>query len=428
MFKAFFANFSDKKFALMFLTSAIYILGLVGFYNNNVPLVLGLTLFILILGLIKEYISPKLAIFWLLIFSFAFLNAAHRHKQFDELFHLAPQNATIIGQVTTIPDNGLETRTRFFFDVKEITYENKTELVNAKTFVNVKGKPDIRIGETYKLEGKLRTPNTVSNPSQFDYEKYLKNLNVFTTFFVDDAPIKIETTLTPKWAFLQGLNNVRQDILESHSKNIQSPNIEVLGGIVFGDDAVSPPDNIKQSFKDAGILHILAASGMNVALIFGIFFFIFRLLKIPSTIGNILGIFIIVLYTLMTGMGASIIRAAVILVFILIGKLIDRDAHSLSLLSFVALLMLIFNPSYINDVGFQLSFIVTFGLLLMTTPVLSKFNNIMPHWLSSSIFIPVIAQLWVAPIQMFYFNSFTLYSVFANILIMPFITVISFGG
>ncbi|MBQ8168362.1 ComEC/Rec2 family competence protein, partial [bacterium] len=137
----------------------------------------------------------------------------------------------------------------------------------------------------------------------------------------------------------------------------------------------------------------------------------------------------VIIYTLMTGLGASVLRAALMLLFIQIGKLIDRDAHSVSLLSFVAFLLLIYNPAYINNVGFQLSFIVTFGLLTTAKVIFDKMGNIkLADWIKAAIIIPIIAQIWVAPIQMFYFNTFSLYSILANILTVPFLSVISFGG
>ena len=101
----------------------------------------------------------------------------------------------------------------------------------------------------------------------------------------------------------------------------------------------------------------------------------------------------------------------------------------MSLLAFVAMLMLIYNPAFINDVGFQLSFIVTFGLLTTANVIFEKYKESkIPDWLIGAILIPVIAQIWVAPIQMFYFNTFSTYSVLANVLSMPFLSVISFGG
>jgi competence protein ComEC len=115
------------------------------------------------------------------------------------------------------------------------------------------------------------------------------------------------------------------------------------------------------------------------------------------------------------------------LVFVLIGKLIDRDAHSVSLLSFVALLMLIYNPLFINDVGFQLSFIVTFGIIVMAPPLAGVKNKIL-NFIVGTVSIPVIAQLWVIPIQVFYFSNISVYSVFANIMSVPILMVLSFGG
>ena len=416
-----------KESFLLFFTVLSYILGLVGFFCDCSVQTLTILTAILLLFLVKNYVGWKSAIFWIAIFFVGYFNAELRIKNSDELCVIAPQNVSVSGQIVSIPDDGLKSRTRFFFQVDKVKFADKVENVKAKTFVNVNGNGDFNIGDYYEIKGKLRVPSNVSNPSQFDYGKYLRNFNTFTTLFaqLDDCK-QVNIQLKGSKKFLRELNNLRQEIISEHAENIKSPNIEILGGIVFGDDAVSPPDYIKKAFINSGILHILAASGMNVALIYGIWFFILSKFKMPYRVNVVGGIFVVLLYTLMTGMGASVIRAAIILEFILIGKLFDRDADSIALLSFVALLMLLFNPAYINDVGFQLSFIVTFGLLVMSPPLFKKVNA--PNWFSSSVFIPIIAQLWVAPIQMFYFNSFSLYSVIVNILILPFVTVISFGG
>lgn len=416
-----------KESFLLFFTVLSYILGIVGFFCDCSVQTLTILTAILLLFLVKNYVGWRSALFWVAIFFVGYFNAELRIKNSDELCVIAPQNVSVSGQIVSIPDDGLKSRTRFFFQVDKVKFADKVENVKAKTFVNVNGNGDFNIGDYYEIKGKLRVPSNVSNPSQFDYGKYLRNFNTFTTLFaqLDDCK-QVNIQLKGSKKFLRELNNLRQEIISEHAENIKSPNIEILGGIVFGDDAVSPPDYIKKAFINSGILHILAASGMNVALIYGIWFFILSKLKMPYRVNVVGGIFVVLLYTLMTGMGASVIRAAIILEFILIGKLFDRDADSIALLSFVALLMLLFNPAYINDVGFQLSFIVTFGLLVMSPPLFKKVNA--PNWFSSSVFIPIIAQLWVAPIQMFYFNSFSLYSVIVNILILPFVTVISFGG
>lgn len=256
----------------------------------------------------------------------------------------------------------------------------------------------------------------------------MRNFDTFTVFYTDNAKL-LNGRLTLKWKFYQNLNKLRNKIINVHAKYLKSPNLEILGGIVFGDDAVAPPDYIKASFVNSGLLHILAASGMNVAFIYGFWVFFMRRIRAPFKLTVLTGMGVVIIYTFMTGLGASVIRAALMLLFILAGKLIDRDAHTVSLLAFVAMLMLIYNPAFINDVGFQLSFIVTFGLLTTANVIFEKYKESkIPDWLIAAILIPVIAQIWVAPIQMFYFNTFSTYSVLANVLSMPFLSVISFGG
>jgi len=432
MIRDFLNSAIQKKYFVMFFTSVIYIIGLFAYFMDFAVLGASVLLLIGIFAIAKNYLSPKLVLFWYLLFFFAFFNASVRIKNSDALYQIAPQEAVVQGQITSIPSVNKGGKIKFFFDASQIVENNKIEPIKAKTYVTVTYSGDsssgFNIGDTYQIKGKLRTPFKASNPSQFDYGKYLQNFNTFTVFYADqDGCRQMEKPLTFRWKFLQGINNVRNEIIKTHSKYLKSPNLEILGGIVFGDDAVSPPDYIKASFVNSGLLHILAASGMNVALIYGIWFFILRRLKVPFNATVLSGIFVIIFYALMTGLGPSVVRAMLMLIFILAGKLMDRDAHSISLLSFVALLMLIYNPAYINDVGFQLSFMVTFGLLVTAPVVFEHFKN-MPNWLSGAIFVPIVAQIWVAPIQMFYFNSFSLYSVLANIATMPFLTVLSFGG
>lgn len=432
MIRNFLNSAVQKKYILMLFTSVIYIVGLHAYFVNRAILWAFLLLIFGIYAVVKNYLSPKLVLFWYFMFFFGFFNASLRIKNSDILYQIAPQNTLIQGQIVSIPTKANNDKMKFFLDVSKISYNNETKNIHAKTLVSVysKGKEamNLNIGDNYQLEGKLRAPFEASNPSQFDYGKYLRNFGVYTVFYANQADCKkMNQKLSPRWEFLQWLNNVRNDIIKTHSKYLKSPNLELLGGIVFGDDAIAPPDEIKTSFQHSGLLHLLAASGMNVALIYGIWFFILSKLRVPFNITVSSGIFIIIFYALMTGLGPSVLRATFMLIFILVGKLMDRDAHSISLLAFVALLMLIYNPAFINDVGFELSFVVTFGLLVMAPVVFEKVKFI-PNWLSGAIFVPIIAQIWVAPIQMYYFNSFSLYSVFANIASLPFVTIISFGG
>ena len=417
----------NKNF-IMFLYCITFMLGIFTFFSHN-PIIIALifSLLLVIIFYLKIFTIKKI-IALILIFYSGYIITFIKVKNYDDLVPLAPINSTFQGRIVSIPNSGGAEKTKFILKVNKIDSQN----ISGKTLVMM---PEVKntafnIGDKIEISGSLRIPFKSTNPSQFDYGSYLKNFNIYSVLYVNDEDTyKIISEKQPaKWKFMNKLNKMRTDILKVHSKYLKSPNLEILGGIVFGDDAVPPPEYIKKSFVNSGLLHILAASGMNVGFIFAFWVFMLKRLKIPYRARILSGMLIVILYTLMTGLGPSVIRAALMLLFVLAGKLIDRDAHSVSLLSLVAVLMLIYNPAYLNDVSFQLSFFVTFGLITTAQTVMQKFPSAVPDWVKAMIVIPVIAQIWVVPIQMFYFNTISLYAVFANIISSILLSVISFMG
>ena len=418
----------QNKNLLMFLMSIIFMGGILACFYGFAIIYCGMVTLMLIALMYLRLFNIRNILIFILVFYLGFFVTFFKIKNYDELLQMVPLDANISGRIVSIPNSSDKTKSKFFLEVNNV---NGKEIC-AKTFVTISGDETflkgLNIGENISVKGKLRKPFYATNPSQFDYSRYLRNFNAFTTLYGKTADVKIlSDNPTFKWRFLQSLNNTRTRILDVHAKYLKSPNLEVLGGIVFGDDAVSPPDYIKNSFINSGLLHILAASGMNVAFIYTFWFYILGFFGVSFKPRVFSGMLVVILYTLMTGLGASVIRAALMLLFVLAGKLIDRDAHSVSLLSLVAVIMLIYNPAYINDVSFQLSFLVTFGLLTTANIISSKFPSI-PNWIKAAVLIPVVAQLWVAPIQMFYFNTFSLYSILANISTVALLSVISFCG
>ena len=414
--------------------STFYILGVVAFFTDQVFVFALIAMLFLFFALYKSYIGSKFAIFLYVLFAVALLNCHFKIKNFDDLSSFVFTNGTISGVVETIPTTNIEDRTKFYLNVDSYkTGGQDFENLKARTIVTIYDKDEnlskIKIGDRISVTGKLRKPITAKNPSQFDYANYLKNHGTFSTFSAKGGSWKV---LSPPKSFggkfLQALNDKRSEIICIHKKYMKSPNLEVLGGIVFGDDAINPPDSIKNSFINSGLLHILAASGMNVSIIFGIWFFIAMRLKFNYRFSILIGAMLVAFYTLMTGMGPSVLRASFMIEFVLLGKLIDRNTDGIALIFFVAFLMLLYNPAMINDVGFQLSFVVTFALMLYCPPILLNIKNKFLEFIASAVLIPIVAQFWAAPIQMFYFNTFAVYSVLANLAITPFIIVISFLG
>ena len=458
------------------LITIFYIFGLCTFFSQcQIAFSCFIAVAIIFLCL-TDKIKPFFCILLFLLFFVGYFNAKFQNKNFDSFSEISSaNNVTIKGRVYSIPNISAEKKiAKFYLGVYMAKIFNRDfQPQNTKILVSIyddnKSYDDIRIGDIIEIKGRLRQPKEASNPGEFDYKKYLKNKGVFSILYSN-----IDTKKHPKkcaffkilkhpdikdsknkpkelwWKALQTLDIVRDSIIAKHAKHIKSPNLEVLGGIVFGDDAVNTPDDVKQNFINSGLLHLLAASGLNVALIFAIWWAFCRLINLGYKAKLISGIFIIALYTFMTGFPPSILRAAIMLVLVLIGKLMFKSADNLALIFFTAFLMLLFEPNLLFDIGFELSFLVTGGLIACVEPVCAKFKSAdklykkkisrLPFWrqkiallfspisLLSVFIVPFVAQLWAFPLQMYYFNTFTPYSVFANMAVVPFVGIISFVG
>lgn len=453
----------ENKTTFAILISIFYILGINAFVFGHLCLFSIILAFLLIISLLFKIISPKASAFLFLIFALGYFVMNNAVKEGGIFKNVYLNNVTLKGRITSTPQlsNNFE-RMKFYLDVDEYRHFSKTikpESTRVLVVINNKDKDfkNIQIGDIIEVSGKLRAPKEATNPSQFDYAKYLKFKDTFCILYanIDEITVsskadKFKNRSEFWWYLLQNMDSARDKIISKHAKYIKSPELEILGGIVFGNEAINPPDEIKQSFVNSGLLHLLAASGLNVALIFGIWWFLAQKLCLPYTISIGSGMFFVVLYTFMTGFPPSILRASIMILFVLFGKLIDRKTNTVALIFIVALLMLLFNPKMFLDVGFQLSFVVTIGLVSCMDILTSKFKPLnekyiekindkpkaikllaacaSPLAISGAVFIPLIAQIFVAPLQMYYFNTFTPLSFVANLAVVPFIGIISFLG
>jgi len=423
-----------NKHSAVIIFTCLYVSGIIAFSAGHIPV---FALLLLISAVYFLFFSKTLKSKYIMILLSAFaagiFNAGFNIKYDDSIAPYADKDITAQARVVTIPSNSIKDRTKFYALIKSAEYDGGAiNAENAKILVTINDEPDkisnIKIGDTIKLKGRLKQPAYAQNPSQFDYAKYLRYRKTFSLMYVSDSWEIVKHADDFTGRLLSAMNDRRERILKIHAQNIKSPMLEILGGIIFGDDAVNPDEETKTSFINSGIFHILAASGMNVTLIFGIWFFIASRLKFNYKLSTVLGMMLILFYTFMTGFGAPVIRAAIMLLLILAGRLIDREADTMSLLFAAAFLMLLFNPLMLFDIGFQLSFIVTFALILTAPLINFKFKNKYVNNAIGACFIPLIAQLYAAPLQMYYFNTFTPYSVFANIAVIPVLSVISFAG
>ena len=450
---------NDKTF--MVLISIFYILGICGVFFNSRILLAFVALIILLSLLFYAKYSYKKLVFLYFIFFMGIIRSCYAIKLDTTLDNVNANNAKIIGTVVSAKNVSIKNKkVKFYLKTTTADIFNKEfNNINSKIFVNLDITDNInekiKIGNVVEIKGKLRTPKSAGNPYQFDYKKYLENQNTknilygkTTDLILISAPKPSKNSEQNWYYVLNKFEKARISILDKHSQNIKSPFLEILGGIVFGDTAISPDEDTKENFKNSGLLHLLAASGLNVALIFGLWWHLLKLIKFPYNLSILSGAVVVVFYTFMTGFPPSILRASLMLLFVLLGKIFDKSANSIALIFTVGFLILLFNPKMLFDIGFQLSFIVTFGLVVCCPVLMEKFDKLdknflekhknfkfkfllytfTPKNLVSVVLVPLIAQIWVIPLQMHYFNNFAPLSILANIAVVPFIGILSFIG
>lgn len=391
--------------------------------------------FLLILALLlyQNKLSIRFSIVLACILLFSTFYTQAKTPIPDDLSKIQAKTVSLMGRVVSLPQFTKNKRSqKFEFHVTNYKTTADWQATDSKTLLYVSKRDfdkEIGIGDRLELSAKLKKPKPATNPGQFDYKGYLNNKRIFTTGFTSTKYItKIQQPQGVKWVIVSKINHLRQQILRTHSKYLKSPNLEILGSIVFGRYAAPTSDDVRKDFTNAGLIHLLCASGLNVGLIYTIWFFSTRkLFRFPYKVAIISGGLLVLFYALMTGLPPSIQRATLMLEFILIGKLIDRQADNVALLALICSILLLIDPLSITNVGFQLSFMVTLGLLLFVPTVIEKIKTI-PKYLSGLIVVPIIAQAWAIPLTLFHFNTFAVFSVISNILVVPFISIICFGG
>ncbi|MGL4375654.1 MAG: ComEC/Rec2 family competence protein, partial [Microcoleaceae cyanobacterium] len=230
-----------------------------------------------------------------------------------------------------------------------------------------------------------------------------------------------ETGESPPLSFF----SIRRRIVKPIIEGLGIPEGALVSAIALGKQAIDLPYNIKDTFVLAGLAHAIAASGTQVSLILGVVLALTK--RFSKTIKFTLGITSLIILLGLTGLEPSIVRAAFMGVLTLIAIILERQIKPLGALLLAATVLLLINPLWIQDLGFQLSFLATLGLVV-TAPPLMKILDFLPTPIASLIAIPIAASIWTLPRLAAVFNCLLPYCIITNILASVLITIISIGG
>ncbi len=275
-------------------------------------------------------------------------------------------------------------------------------------------------GQLVEVTGRLYQPQAAQNPNGFDFKAYLKQQGAFAGLAAEQIDIPANQS-RPQWR----LWRLRRRIVETQVRWLGSPAGPLVSAMTLGRRAVDLPYDIQDGFIRAGLAHTLAASGFHVSLVLGLVLTLTRSLGPRLRLG--LGSAALILYVSLTGGSVSVLRAALMGFGALIGLATERKIKPLGCLLVAATLLLLWDPQWIWNIGFQLSVMATLGLMVMVQP-LTKRLDWMPTAISALVAVPIAAYIWTLPLQLFHFNTFSPYTLFLNILSTPLVILISLGG
>jgi competence protein ComEC len=278
-------------------------------------------------------------------------------------------------------------------------------------------------GENIRLRGKLRTP---PENEDFSYRDYLAGQHIHSYMTSAEVTVLPGNGGNP---FSRTMYALKDRSLENIYRMFPDPESSLMAGILLGVDT-GLTQELQQAFKNTGTAHIIAISGFNISIIAGLFMTFFSKFLGPRR-GSILAIAGIAFYTLLVGADAAVVRAAIMGSLALFAKQVGRRQLALNTLLAVALGMTLVNPLYLWDVGFQLSFFATLGLILYADPFSQFANRIITRYFPSSaaekfaelfsefVLLTLAAQVTTIPIMAYHFQRISLVSFIANPFILP---------
>ncbi|ASS66076.2 MULTISPECIES: ComEC/Rec2 family competence protein [unclassified Paenibacillus] len=283
-----------------------------------------------------------------------------------------------------------------------------------------------RRGDRIAVSGALQLPAGPANRGGFDYRRYLRSQGIHWLLQVQGAGAADVSPGSP-WsaaALLGRADAVRSQLGSALERSYPASQSGYMKALVLGDsDDIDP--GLYAGFARLGLTHIMAVSGMHVAVMLGLLGFLLRLCRLTKEQILLALMLAVPPYVLLTGAAPSIIRAGVMALIGLAAARAGKLKDGLHLLAASAVLMLLWDPRLIESVSFQLSFIVTAGLILGVPAV----NRLLPHirkgrFLLDSLVVTVVAQAASFPVSIYYFNQFHLLSLPANLLLVPFISLL----
>ncbi|WP_406686748.1 DNA internalization-related competence protein ComEC/Rec2 [Rossellomorea vietnamensis] len=272
---------------------------------------------------------------------------------------------------------------------------------------------EVSPGFVCKVKGQLAEPQHGKNPNSFDYKDYLSHQGVYWILEVQGFEGCVDRS-----TWKHGLTQLRFQGLKRIEWEFPPSTVGITQALLFGETGMITEDTMK-TFRELGVVHLLAISGLHVGLLFAILHYLLLRVGLTREEASCTGILFLLCYIVLTGGSPSVVRASFMLIILILGKQTSRNIGVIDSLATVFLLMVLYEPFSVFNVGFQLSFAVSFSLVLSSRSILQRSSSF-----KQMVTVTLVAQLSSLPFVIYHFYEFSLIGFLTNLFYVPLFSII----
>ncbi|SDW39334.1 DNA internalization-related competence protein ComEC/Rec2 [Tepidimicrobium xylanilyticum] len=304
---------------------------------------------------------------------------------------------------------------RYIIRVNGINVDGEYIKVSEKLILKVIGDKNLEMGDQISFRGVLKEPLPNTNPNLFNYKLNLLTENIHVTMTIRDSSI-IDVKGREGDFFIKIKSGFIKKIRNGLDLYLNEKSSRMMKSILLGEYSYLDGEDI-QLFRDLGLAHLLAVSGLHIGIVANLFTSIFVYLGINRKISSIITIGFIWFYAYAINFPPSILRANIMFSILLTSQIIRLPYDSINALFFALFILILINPFWIFSIGLQLSFGATLAILFFANKVSPI--SIYRGGLSKALAAIIYVQIGLLPILSYYFNRLPAISVVANLALMP---------
>jgi competence protein ComEC len=320
----------------------------------------------------------------------------------DHVGHLGlPRTLRVEGRLAAEPRPWAPDRARLLVDADRVEGLPSSGRIQVATYGAL---PSLTEGQRVTATLRLHRATGFRNPGTYDYAAHLAREGIHVVATTRAESVTPLDDPPPRWPV-----RVRRESVKAMANALPPASAALLAGLLLGDRTDLPRD-IDDAFRRAGVYHVLAVSGFNVAILAASVWALCRLVRLPHRPSAVIAIVVVIAFALVVGPEPSVLRAVLMAVLVLLASLLDRDASVTNSLALAALAILAVRPGDLFDPGFQLSFAATFGIVVAPLP---------RGMIAAALGASAAAQAAVLPIALSHFNQLSTIGVVANLAVVP---------